>query len=352
MRDHFATVKFACLAVLALFVASPAGAQAIIATLPVTCDAAGSNCTKATPIVNPDGTTVAGGSGPSSSQLPASLGPKTGALSLSVVPNTDTPFNVQGSQARAAAITAQPVVTGGRAKTTVPTAVAADQVVENWLGLNGQTMAGIALSANGADATSNQIGFAFDSSGNLRIMGAADYVFNGTTWDRQRSAVNGTNTTGAGVTSVNDMGQCDDASIQAITENSFGNLRQSCTNHALVTVPYETGSNSWNYAAASGGISNTTTAVTIKAADATRSICILSLQLSAPTLGAATEVAIRDGAGGTVLWRGFMSTAGGNQAVTPQPPICGTANTLMEVVTLTATVTGAIYFNAQGFIRP
>ncbi len=32
-------------------------------------------------------------------------------------------------------------------------------------------------------------------------------------------------------------------------------------------------------------------------------------------------------------------------------PLVGTAATLLEVVTLTATITGAVYVNAQGFTR-
>lgn len=107
----------------------------------------------------------------------------------------------------------------------------------------------------------------------------------------------------------------------------------------------------WNYASASGGISNTTTAVTLKAAaGASVRNYLKSLQLDAGTLGAATEIAIRDGAGGTVLWRGLIGTAGlAGRNIVFDPPLKGTANTLLEVVTLTATVTGSVYVNAQGF---
>lgn len=106
----------------------------------------------------------------------------------------------------------------------------------------------------------------------------------------------------------------------------------------------------WSYAAATGGIDNTTTAVTIKAAaGAGVRNYITDIQVSHATLGAATELAIRDGAAGTVLWRMTLGTA----AVESFPvhfstPIFGSANTLLEVVTLTA-VTGDVLFNAQGF---
>jgi len=107
----------------------------------------------------------------------------------------------------------------------------------------------------------------------------------------------------------------------------------------------------WSYAAASGGISNTTTAVTIKAAVASVRNCITSIQVSNGTLGAATEVAIRDGAAGTVLWRGFCGTAANQETFVFPAPLVGSVNTLLEVVTLTATVTGGVYVNVQGFTR-
>lgn len=118
----------------------------------------------------------------------------------------------------------------------------------------------------------------------------------------------------------------------------------------LVTQPFAVTSLRWNYAAAAGGITNTSTAVTfIAAAGAGIRNYVASIQLDAGTLGAATEVAIRDGAGGTVLWRILVGTAGISRTVNFTVPLKGTANTLMEVVTLTPTVTGPVYYNAQGY---
>ncbi len=113
--------------------------------------------------------------------------------------------------------------------------------------------------------------------------------------------------------------------------------------------------NEWVYAAASGGITNTTTAVTLVAAQAAGIRNYLtSLQLSSDALGAATEIAIRDGAGGTVLWRGKIGMAGitGVSTIQFSDPLKSTAATLLEVVTLTASVTGGVYVNAQGYIAP
>lgn len=112
----------------------------------------------------------------------------------------------------------------------------------------------------------------------------------------------------------------------------------------------------WTYAAPASGLVNTTTAVTIKAAaGAGVKNCLVSFDLATDgALGAATEVAIRDGAAGTVVWRMKIGTAGlaVGRNIQLDVPICGTANTLMEVVTLTASVTGAVYFNAQGYTSP
>ena len=113
--------------------------------------------------------------------------------------------------------------------------------------------------------------------------------------------------------------------------------------------------NEWQYAAASGGITNTTTAATLVAAQAAGVRNYLtSLQLSSDALGAATEIAIRDGAGGTVLWRGKIGIAGiaGVSNIEFSNPLKSTAATLLEVVTLTASVTGGVYVNAQGYKAP
>ena len=129
----------------------------------------------------------------------------------------------------------------------------------------------------------------------------------------------------------------------------------STTDGRLVTRQNSIPENEWVYAAASGGITNTTTAATLVAAQAAGVRNYLtSLQLSSDALGAATEIAIRDGAGGTVLWRGKIGTAGiaGVSTIQFSDPLKSTAATLLEVVTLTASVTGGVYVNAQGYIAP
>jgi hypothetical protein len=121
-----------------------------------------------------------------------------------------------------------------------------------------------------------------------------------------------------------------------------------------IAVQPAAAANFWRYASTTAGIVNTTTAVTIKAAaGASVRNYLCSLQVSHDTLGAVTNLAIRDGAGGTTLWLGRLQTvatdiSGGAGTISFNPCLQGTANTLLEVVTLTA-ATGAVYVSGQGF---
>ncbi len=108
----------------------------------------------------------------------------------------------------------------------------------------------------------------------------------------------------------------------------------------------------WSYTSgASPILSNTTTAVTIKtAAGASVRNFIDACQLTTTAFGAAVPLAIRDGAGGTVLFALTVPTAGFLQPVNVQfrMPLRGTANTLLEVVTTTANTSGTVTLNCQG----
>lgn len=124
---------------------------------------------------------------------------------------------------------------------------------------------------------------------------------------------------------------------------------------AVRELPGDIDSSWWNYPAAAGGILNTTTAVTIKAAAAAglRNY-ITALQIDAEALTNATELVIRDGPGGTVLFRMKIGTPGllNGRNIVFSTPLKGSAATLLEVATLTASGAGAVYVNAQGFIAP
>lgn len=118
--------------------------------------------------------------------------------------------------------------------------------------------------------------------------------------------------------------------------------------------PHAIPENEWTYAAAASGIVDTNSAVTIKAAAGSNvRNYVTSIQIMSEALTNATELAIRDGAAGTVLWRTKIGTGGlPLTTVRFDDPLRGTANTLLEVVTLTASGAGAVYFNAQGYIGP
>ena len=123
---------------------------------------------------------------------------------------------------------------------------------------------------------------------------------------------------------------------------------------ALVNKPFSIPESDWSAVAAASGILNTTTATTLKtAAGAGIRNYLTSIQIMSEALGAATELAIRDGAAGPVIWRTKIPAGGLPTTNIAFPsPLKSTANTLLEVVTLTASVTGAVYVNAQGYVAP
>lgn len=176
------------------------------------------------------------------------------------------------------------------------------------------------------------------------------------------AAITGTSTVTGGLTDGTAVGTVNIGSVSearttnktAVTTGQY--VRPIATSiGAVISKPYQVPELDWSYAAASGGISNTTTAVTMvgAAASGIRNY-ITSCQFSSDALGAATELAIRDGAAGTVIWREKLGTAGlvGGQQISFTSPIKSTAATLLEVVTLTASITGAVYVNCQGYQAP
>lgn len=123
---------------------------------------------------------------------------------------------------------------------------------------------------------------------------------------------------------------------------------------AQIVYPWSIPEATWPYAAASGGIVNTTTAVTLQAAGASgirNYLKTISVTVSG-TVTAASECVVRDGASGTVLWRDKLDAVG-RIVFNPDIPLRGSAATLMEFATLTAMgAASAVYVNAQGFQGP
>ena len=115
-----------------------------------------------------------------------------------------------------------------------------------------------------------------------------------------------------------------------------------------IFMPFAIQGARWSYAAASGGITNTTAATMKAAAGSGIRVCLTSIDIENGHATVSTEVVIKDGAGGTVIKRFWTQAAGGGISKVFSTPLCGTANTLMEVVPIT---TGsAIYVNAEGYV--
>jgi hypothetical protein len=116
-----------------------------------------------------------------------------------------------------------------------------------------------------------------------------------------------------------------------------------------VVKPYGTAENDWQYAAAAGGITNSTADVVIKTAGAAgiRNY-ITSISIMSEALATATELVIKEGAG--IIFRTKITTAGQPLTHVEFPtPLKGAAATQLSVALLTASATGAVYFNAQGY---
>lgn len=111
------------------------------------------------------------------------------------------------------------------------------------------------------------------------------------------------------------------------------------------------GNTPWSYAPPAAGLVNSTTAVTIKTAAGAGIVNYLTCaNISTETMATATELVIRKGAAGTVLYRTKLNTALQRFDVKFDPPLRSDANQLLEIALLTLSATGAVYFNAQGYV--
>ena len=102
----------------------------------------------------------------------------------------------------------------------------------------------------------------------------------------------------------------------------------------------------WQYAGAAGGIINTTE-TTLKAAVAGKRHVLSSMQIK-NSAAVASEVIIRDGAGGTIIWRGHISTSMVNaDEYNFDSELVGSDN---KDLTITVLTTGtATIVSAQGY---
>jgi hypothetical protein len=117
----------------------------------------------------------------------------------------------------------------------------------------------------------------------------------------------------------------------------------------ILQKPYAAAENDWQYAAAAGGITNSTADVVIKTAGAASvRNYITSISIMSETLATATELVVKEGA--NILFRTKIPLAGQPLTHVEFPtPLKGAAATQLSVALLTASATGAVYFNAQGY---
>lgn len=278
-----------------------------------------------------------------SSQLPATLGQTTKAGSLSVAVASDQTVDVNIASYAGSATTAGPTPT-------------TDTNLANVLGGDGgaypSQWIGVGCGRNAAASISAGLGnlVTCDAKAKLEVALGIDGA---STFLGSLSGHANDNVSGATALQTGVYGACNDTTVALITEDNFTPARVDCGSHVLLTRPFSTRALSWSYGV-STGITNSTTAVTIKAAAGSGiRNCVTGIDISADALGTATVVAIRDGAGGSVIWATKLQTAGLVNGFTKAfvSPICSSTNSLLEWVTLTASTTGTVYLQAQGYVE-
>ena len=116
----------------------------------------------------------------------------------------------------------------------------------------------------------------------------------------------------------------------------------------LVTRLNSIPENEWQYAAASGGITNTSDNVLTAAAGSGIKNYLTGLSV-ANANATASEIVIKDGAS-TVIWRMYLAANAPIQSIKFVTPLQSTANTALNVACIT---TGTqTYINAQGYKAP
>jgi hypothetical protein len=140
----------------------------------------------------------------------------------------------------------------------------------------------------------------------------------------------------------------DDTATDSVDEGDAGMARMTL-NRKQISQPYESEANTWVYAAAAGGLVNTTGVTAKAAAGAGLRNYITSIQVINSHQTTGTEVLVRDGAAGTVIHRGWAAPNAGYAATFPVA-LRGTANTLVEIGEVTTTATAGVLVNLQGYV--
>lgn len=108
--------------------------------------------------------------------------------------------------------------------------------------------------------------------------------------------------------------------------------------------------NLWSYTAASGGLVNTTglEAKGVPGVGFTLFVGSIDIVNSHPTIG--TEIVLRDGPGGAVIFRTWAAPNGGGMSKIFDPCIKLTENTALELAEITSTPSTGVYVNLTGWI--
>ncbi len=112
------------------------------------------------------------------------------ATDTDVTPSAGTaadPNVVVGAAAHDAAVSGAPILQGGVAGSSAPTAVSVGDAVRSWHGLNGQQVVAVGAAFTGTDAAANTLVYPQNSSTSFNhMLAVGGFRFNGTSWDRDR----------------------------------------------------------------------------------------------------------------------------------------------------------------------
>lgn len=255
---------------------------------------------------------------------------------------------IAGTVASGATDSGNPVKVGALYTTSLPS-LSTGQRGDLQVDQNGTLrVLAVGTSGTGADAGPNTIVHmgSTTSQGVSAKLATVPFVFNGSTFDRPRSIIDATNSTGTGIMATGTVAQCDDTGQVALTENQFGNARISCTNHALLVRPYETSANTWQ---ATVTLSDTTNTAIHASCGAGLRNYVTNLDYSSVATTVADELDLNDNA--TAIWKANVAAGAAGRSYEWLSPKMGTAATAMNVQ-LTGSPTGSVIVNASGYCAP
>lgn len=270
-----------------------------------------------------------------------------------------TPWLVGGNVAGAAADSGNPNKIGGVYNSTPPT-YTTGQRTDAQSDTRGNLKTTI---IDGGGTTSLWVGTPADDTTNA--MNAA-YVqsfpsfYDGTTWDRAKQAANATDSTGVGIAATAILGQLDNTSPTAITENQFGNLRMDpARNLGVAPSPYPV--NAIASTATSGTVSNAAAVATLTGvASRTMYITGYDCHAGAATAAGRLSIVVSGTISGSMTNSAFVTNgttfvpAPFPTIVSYNPPIPASAPNTSIVVTMQASGAGgaSASCNAYGFTLP